>query len=80
MRERCLEVGSRERREEGGGSRERERERERERDLLPTTDAPESAAATGVSVDITPDTRTLDLSHGNFTVLPEGYSIRYVPL
>ena len=28
-----------------------------------------------VSVDITPDTRKLDLSHGNFTSLPDGYDL-----
>jgi hypothetical protein len=25
----------------------------------------------GVSIDVTPDTRTLDLTHGNFTLLPD---------
>jgi Leucine-rich repeat (LRR) protein len=32
---------------------------------------PESGSVAGVSIDVTPDTRTLDLTHGNFTILPD---------
>ena len=50
--------------------REREKaEREKTRFLPPGT--PDSGSVVGVSIDVTPDTRTLDLTHGNFTLLPD---------